>query len=390
MPTVSKMPGRPERPEMSGRKTSQTGAAWSIVKKDLAVWIRSPATLAVTILPALILMLVLVLQAAAVTGSPVAIVNQDAGGQAAQKLQSIAQHYNGFYKAPLMTLSEAEQAYQKLQVAGVLIIPKGFSSELAAGHQPTVDWQVRNFNNDTANDLRRALPDILSQFLHSKAVTTNPLHIQVQEHDLHAKDASFVGFNLIAVVVMLVLQAGVVNAGLAAVREWESGSIKELLMSPARPITVIVGKLVAGVFASDIAGGVALLAAFVFGILPVPSLGLLLIALLFMTLTAVFGSALGVLLGSALRNTERVSGLSVNLAFYLFFLAGGIADIAYLPRWLQSVAAFIPNTYALDALRSTLLYNSASGLGADAGALFAASALALIIGVPLTWRGLSH
>lgn len=375
---------------MTESQPSQLGALWSIVKKDLAIWIRSPATLAVTILPALILMLVLVLQAAAVTGSPVAIVNQDAGGSAAMELQSIAQHYNGFYTAPVMSLSQAEQAYQKLQVAGVLIIPKGFSADLAQGSPPTIDWQVRNFNNDTANDLRRALPDILTQFLHSKAVGANPLHIQVQEHDLHAKDASFVGFNLIAVVVMLILQAGVVNAGLAAVREWESGSIKELLMSPARPITVILGKLVAGVVASDLAGAVALIAAYLAGILIVPSVGLVLLALLFMTLTAIFGSALGVLLGSALRNTERVSGLSINLAFYLFFLAGGIADIAYLPRWLQSVAAFIPNTYALDALRSTLLYSSAHGLGLDAGALAIATAAALVIGVPLTWRGLSH
>lgn len=369
---------------------TQLRVVWSILKKDLAIWLRSPATLAVTIMPALILMLVLVLQAAAVTGSPVAIVNEDASGQAALQLESIAEHYSGFYKAPVMTLPQAEQAYQRLQVAGVLIIPKGFSSELARGQRPLIEWQVRNFNNDTANDLRRALPDIMSQFMHSAAVGTNPVHIQVQEHDLHAKDASFVGFNFIAVVVMLILQAGVVNAGLAAVREWESGSIKELLLSPARPLSVILGKLAAGVVASDAAGLVALIAAMLAGILPAPSLSLAVLSIGFMTLTAIFGSALGVLLGSALRNTERVSGLSINLAFYLFFLAGGIADIAYLPRWLQSLAAFIPNTYALDALRSTLLYGSSAGLGPDAGALGIATIVVLLIGVPFTWRGLSH
>lgn len=368
----------------------QLRVIWSILKKDLAIWLRSPATLAVTLLPALILMLVLVLQAAAVSGSPVAIVNQDPGGHTAMQLESIAENYNGFYKAPLMTLPQAEQAYQRLQVAAVLVIPKGFSSELARGQHPVVEWQVRNFNNDTANDLRRALPDIMSQFMRSASVGTNPVHIQVQEHDLHAKDASFVGFNFIAVVVMLILQAGVVNAGLAAVREWESGSIKELLLSPARPLSLILGKLAAGVVASDAAGTVALMAAFLAGILPSPSLLLAVLALGFMTLTAIFGSALGVLLGSALRNTERVSGLSINLAFYLFFLAGGIADIAYLPRWLQGVAELIPNTYALDALRSTLLYGSSAGLGFDAGALAVATIFVLLIGVPLTWRGLSH
>ena len=363
---------------------------WAIVKKDLATWIRSPSAIAVTVLPALILMFVLILQAAAVTGSPVAIVNQDSGGQAALKLQQIAQNYDGFYKVQVTSKAEAEKEYQHLSIAGVLMIPKGFSREITKGQYPTITWQVRNFNDDTANDLRRALPDILTTFVNSGAAGKNPLHIQVQEHDLHGKDASFVGFNMIAVVVMLILQAGIVNAGLAAVREWETGSVKELLMSPARPLTMIVGKVAAGVIASDITGGIALIAAMVAGIIAVPSLGLALLAFMIMTLTAVVGSGLGVLLGSVLRTTERVSGVSISLSFYLFFLAGGITDISYLPRWLQDIAAYIPNNYSLDALRETLLYNSSSGIALDVGVLVLAGIVALLIGVPAMRRGLSH
>ncbi|QQE79005.1 ABC transporter permease [Alicyclobacillus sp. SO9] len=368
----------------------QLSTFWAIVKKDLATWIRSPSTIAVTVLPALILMFVLILQAAAVTGSPVAIVNQDTSGQAAAKLQHIAQNYNGFYNAKVLSKAQAEKEYQNLAVAGVLVIPKGFSKELKGGQHPTITWQVRNFNNDTANDLRRALPDILSTFLKSGAAGKNPMHIQVQEHDLHARDASFVGFNMIAVVVMLVLQAGIVNAGLAAVREWETGSVKELLMSPARPLTMILGKVGAGVIASDITGGIALIAAIAAGMVPVPSFGLGILAFVIVTLTAIVGSGLGVLIGAALRATERVSGLSISLSFYLFFLAGGITDIAYLPRWLQDVAAYIPNTYSLDALRATLLYNSSTGILTDIGVLVLAGAVALLIGVPVMRRGLSH
>lgn len=368
----------------------QGSALWAIVKKDLATWIRSPSTIAVTVLPAIILMFVLILQAAAVTGSPVAIVNQDSGGRAAVELQRTAQQYDGFYSARVMSKAQAETAYENLSVAGILVIPAEFSRDIANKKRPTIVWQVRNFNNDTANDLRRALPDILTQFLASGAAGKNPMHIQVQEHDVHAKDVSFVGFNMIAVAVMLILQAGVVNAGLAAVREWETGSIKELLLSPAKPSTLILGKVAAGVVASDLTGGVALLAAVAAHIIPVPSLGLALLALVIVTLTAVVGSGLGVLIGAALRATERVSGLSISLSFYLFFLAGGITDIAYLPRWLQAVAAYIPNTYALDGLRQTLLYNTSAGIFTDMGVLVIAGFVALVIGIPVMRRGLSH
>lgn len=368
----------------------QLQTCWAIVKKDLATWVRSPSTIAVTVLPALILMFVLILQAAAVTGSPVAIVNQDSGGQAAAKLQYIAQNYDGFYHPQVLTKKEAETKYQNLSVAGVLVIPKGFSTALADGQHPTVIWQVRNFNNDTANDLRRALPDILTTFLKSESVANNPMHIQVQEQDLHKKHVSFVGFNMVAVIVMLVLQAGIVNAGLAAVREWETGSVKELLMSPARPLTMILGKVAAGVVASDITGGVALIAAIAAGIIHVPATGLALLTLLTITLTAIVGSGIGVLLGSALRATERVSGVSISISFYLFFLAGGITDIAYLPRWLHAVSTFIPNTYSLDALRQTLLYESTQGILVDIGVLGLAAVIALAVGIPVMRRGLSH
>ena len=79
-----------------------------------------------------------------------------------------------------------------------------------------------------------------------------------------------------------------------------------------------------------------------------------------------------------------------NFSFYLFFLAGGITDIAYFPGWLQTIAALIPNTYAMDGLRSALLYGSAVGMGTNAIALLFAAIVGLVIGVPALRRGLSH
>ena len=178
---------------------NQLQVMWAIVKKDLSIWIRSPATIIVTIVPALVLLLVLILGAAAVTGSPVAIVNDDSGGVAAQKFVQIAKDYDGFYGAKIMIPANAEIAYEKLQVAGILTVPPNFSTDIAAGRKPVIEWQIRNFNDDTANDLRRALPDIMDEFMKSGTVGLNPIHTTIDEQDLHKTDASFVGFNLIAI-----------------------------------------------------------------------------------------------------------------------------------------------------------------------------------------------
>ncbi len=46
------------------------------------------------------------------------------------------------------------------------------------------------------------------------------------ERDLLPRDASFLGFQLLAVLVLLLLQAGIVNAGMAAASEWQSRTVK--------------------------------------------------------------------------------------------------------------------------------------------------------------------
>ncbi|MFZ0216110.1 MAG: ABC transporter permease [Candidatus Dormiibacterota bacterium] len=369
--------------------TAHLAAIWAILRKDLSLSLRRPTVIVVTILPALILLLVLVLQAAAVTSEPVAIVNADPGCGAARSLQRTATAFDGF-RTTVESPAAAQQDFRNLQVAAVLSIPSGFCSSLAAGERPALDWQVRNFNADTTNDLERGVGDVVSRFLASGAAGPNPIHITIDEHDLHAQDAGFVGFQLVAVLVLLLLQAGLINAGLAAAMEWQTRSVKELLLAPVSSLVLVLGKVLAGVVAADVAGTLLAGAAIAAQQLPVPSVADALGALAVMTVLGVFGSALGVAVGAGLRSIERVNPVATVLSFYLFFLAGGIAAAAYFPDWLRIVARLVPNFYGIDALRNTLLYGTTSGLGLDLLVLVLASLVMLAIGVPAMRRGLAH
>src|SRR5258708_19402554 len=60
-----------------------------------------------------------------------------------------------------------------------------------------------------------------------------------------------------------------------------------------------------------------------------------------------------------------VLALSINVAIYLFFLAGGIGVLAFEPQWLQAIAAYIPLTYGDHALQMAFFYNSTDQLGLD-------------------------
>lgn len=362
---------------------------WAIVKKDLAVWVRRPVALIVTVVPALVLVLVLVLQAAAVGSMPVAVVDQDPGGAAASAFVRSTLTFNGF-RARVMTAQAAEAAFDRLEVAAVLTVPPGFSAALAAGAHPQVLWQVRNFNLDTTNDLRRGLPDVVAAFLASGGAGPNPVAVSVHETDLHAHEPSLVAYQLVPVLALLLLQAGVVNAGLAAVAEWEKGSVKELLLSPVPPLQVVAGKVAAGLIASLAVGLVAVGAGVGAGLLLPPSPLHAAMALAAMALLACFAAGVGVALAAGLRVQDRVIPVSINLAFYLFFLGGGITALAYLPEWLHGLARVMPLTYATGLLRGALLYGGDTGAPRQLLVLGLFAALGVAAGVPALRRGLEH
>jgi uncharacterized membrane protein (DUF485 family) len=47
------------------------------------------------------------------------------------------------------------------------------------------------------------------------------------------------------------------------------------------------------------------------------------------------------------RRFQRVAALTIPLAFYLFFLSGGISVIAFLPEWVQTIALVLVGTSAI-------------------------------------------
>ena len=358
----------------------------SVLRKDLGLFWRSPAVVAVTLLPPIILLLTLLMESAAVGSLPVALVGQGKGASAAQATRTLAA-YPGF-RAVSLSPAAARAAFDRLEVAGILTVPKNYASTLATGGRPTVHLTVRNFNADFTDDLLRDLPDALAQV----PTPGVPRHkgVVIAERDLQGKDAGFLGFQMVAVLVLLLLQAGIVNAGMAAVHEWQSGTVKELLLAPAPAMAILVGKVLAGVVAADVVGvvlgGLSLWAGFFGSVTP----GNLLLAFLVMTLLSAVGSGIGVGLASAVRSFERLGPASMLLSFYLFFLAGGIAAVGFLPGWLRAIAEVVPNFYGMDALRGLLLYGSAPNLGQDVGVLGIWLVLVLAAGPRLLHRSLTR
>ncbi len=361
-------------------------SVWALLRKDLAVWIRQPASAAATVLPPLAFLLVEVLGAAAVGRSPVALVTLDHSSKGVQMQQIF--HQADVFRITDATPKQAQAMLNTIDAVAVITIPADFTQRVEAHETSPVIVKVNNLNLDFTNDIRRSVPDAITQF-YSAQGSQSPIKIRLHEQDVRARDVELFQYDVLPTLVLLLTISGLVTSGLSAAREWETRTVKELLLSPSPRAAIITGKVLAGFVISFALGLLVLGLGYVLGwTQPVGVYWLS--ALLTLALVALFSSGLGVAFGALLQRIQPVIATSVLTALYLFFLAGGITVITFEPTWLQNIAAFVPLTYGNHALQMAIFYSSSNLFGRDVAVLAGSALVTLSLGVFAIRRGIAR
>ena len=137
-------------------------AIWVILRKDIRVLLRQPVNIAATILPPLAFLLVNALGAAAVGRNPVALVTLDKGIKGQQMAQII--HNADVFRITDATPAQAHALLNNVAVAAIITIPSDFTQRVNAHENAPIDVIVNNLNLDFTNDIRRSVPDAITQF----------------------------------------------------------------------------------------------------------------------------------------------------------------------------------------------------------------------------------
>jgi ABC-type multidrug transport system permease subunit len=359
---------------------------WTLLKKDLRVWLRQPTTIASTLVPVIGFLLVNALGTAAVGRSPVALVNLDHDGKG-QQIQQIF-HNADVFRITDSTPSQAQTLYHTVQVVAIITIPTDFTQRVEAHERAPIQVEVNNLNLDFTNDIRRAVPDVITQYYQTQG-QSSPVQVTFHETDLRSQDIELFAYSVLPSIVLLLTISGLVNGAIATAREWESQTVKELLLSPTARSALVAGKVLAGFIITFVLGTVVLFVGYLLGwTKPVGVYWLT--ALLSVALISLMSAGLGVAVGSGVQRIQAVSGISINISFYLFFLAGGVGVLAFEPDILQNIAAFDPLAYGRHALEMAVFYNSTDLLGRDITVLLISTLVALVLGSLSMRRGIAY
>jgi ABC-2 type transport system permease protein len=360
-------------------------AVWTICNKDLRVWLRHPSNVAITVLPALALLAVSALSAGAVGRSPVALVTLDHATLGQQMAQVI--HQADLFRVRDATPAEAQALYNNLDVVAILTIPANFTEAVEAQAPAHIEVQINNLNTDFTNDIRRAVPDAITQFYQQQG-GKSPIQVTLSEQNLRRQDIQLFQYSAMPLIILLLVVSGLVSSSLAAAGEWETRTIKELLLSPASNAAIITGKVLTGFVTTLTLGVLVLGVGSLLGWVQ-PTGVYWLPVLLMIALVALFSAGLGVALGALLQRIQSVGSAAIVIALYLFFLTGGTAVLAFDPAWLQTVATFVPLYYGRHALEMAIFYQSSDQLGRDVLVLAASALLTVGLGILAMRRGMA-
>lgn len=360
-------------------------AVWVIFRKDIRVLLRQPATIAATLVPPIAFLLVNALGAAAVGRSPVALVTLDQGAQGQQMAQIIRNA--DVFRITDASATQAQTMLNNIDVVAIITIPADFTRRVDAHSSAPITVTVNNLNLDFTNDIRRSVPDAITQYYQAQG-SASPVKVTMQETNLRQRDVQLFQYNVLPTILLLLMISGLINGGLATAREWESRTVKELLLSPVSRGAIIAGKVFAGFAVTFVLGTLVLLLGDVLGWTQ-PQGVYWLSALLTIALVSLFSAGLGVAIGAALRRIQVVIGISINMAIYLFFLTGGIGVLAFEPDWLQNIAAFVPLTYGRHALEQAVFYSASDQFALDMAVLALSALAALVLGTLSMRRGIA-
>lgn len=145
-----------------------------------------------------------------------------------------------------------------------------------------------------------------------------------------------------------------IMTSVSIVREKENGTMSLLLVSPVKPFTIIIGKLVPYFLLSCIILAVMLLISYTVLELPlsISLINVILISLLYIILSLSFGLLVSTIADSQL--TALIAS-AVVLMLPVIMLSGMIFPIDNMPVVLQWLSAVIPARWYIDALRKIMI-----------------------------------
>jgi ABC-2 type transport system permease protein len=253
------------------------------------------------------------------------------------------------------------------------VIPWDFSRRLSQGTPVNVQALVDASDDNTANVLmgytqavvQGYSSDVQLNWLHARGQSIQPVPLSVQTRTWYNEDLESSAFIVPGVLALVMSVIGAFLTSLTIAREWERGSMEQLISTPLTAMEIMLGKLspyfVLGML--DVAVCVVLAV----GWFHVPFRGTYPTLAICSALFLVVVLSLGFFISVIAKSQLAASQVALIITFLpAFLLSGFLFAIEQMPQVLQWITRIFPARYYVSLLKQIFLKGTpASMLRAD-------------------------
>jgi ABC-2 type transport system permease protein len=295
---------------------------------------------------------------------PLAVYDQDCSVDSRELTENFIQ--SGYFdlKERLYSPEQINPMVDKRKVKVVLGIPPDFSKDIHKGKDTPVQLIVDGSDNNTATIvmgysstiIQKFSRQVLGELLLNKGMAF-PARLPSVElrpniwYNPELKSSIFMVPGLIGLILMTIT---VIRTSITIVREKERGTMERLLVSPIRPIELMIGKIVPYIVISFLSLALIILLSWLFFKVPFRGNLLMLFSLSGIFIAASLGIGLYI---SNIAETSQTAWLMGFLSSILpaILLSGFIFPIESMPYPIQLITYILPIRYFLVILRGIIL-----------------------------------
>lgn len=254
------------------------------------------------------------------------------------------------------------------RVKAALTIPRDFARDLKAGRAPACELTIDGSDPTTARTAMSSgilVNQMYALGLKDRAAKSAGLQlaamptVSLAPRVLYNPNLESRRFTIPGLVALIMQNITIMLTAFSMVREKERGTIEQLIVTPVRPLELIIGKLIPYIVIGYAGFLFSLgLCIFWFGIWPAGSIGLLLaLGLLFVSCCLM----IGMLISTVAKNQLQAMMATVVILLPSILLSGFIFPREAMPPVIGQLGLVFPITYFLNIIRGIVL----KGVGAS-------------------------
>jgi ABC-2 type transport system permease protein len=295
-------------------------------------------------------------------GLPVYVLDQE-GSQQSEDLLKHFQTSEYFHIARVVSgYPELTRALDDGHAKMGIVIPWDFSQRLRDGRPVEIQALVDGSDNNTANVLigyseavvQGYSAEMQINWLRERGVSIQPTAMNVETRTWYNEDLESSAFIIPGVLALVMSVIGAFLTSLTIAREWERGTMEQLISTPVTAMEIMLGKLapyfVLGMFDTIIS---ALIAIYWF---QVPFRGSWVTLMIASAMFMVVVLSLGFFISVLAKNQFAASQIALLITFLpAFLLSGFLFSIEQMPVVLQWITRILPARYYVSVLKDIFL-----------------------------------